>query len=119
METRFLPNQPGSARFTTDELRSAFVLENLFEKNKISLTYIETDRAIVGSAVATDKPLKLESSKKEMAADYFCERREVGVINIGMPGVITVDGKEFVLGNRELLYIGRGSKEIFFSSKDP
>ncbi len=117
METRYLPNQTGSARLTTDELRSAFVFENLFEHAKIYLTYLDTDRAIVGSAVPTDKPLKLESSKKEMAADFFCERREVGIINIGNAGFVSVDGKKFTLENKELLYIGRGSKEIYFYSK--
>ncbi len=118
METRYLPNHTGIARFTTEELRSAFVFENLFKKNEISLTYLDTDRAIIGSAVPADKPLKLESSKKEMAADYFCERREVGVINIGNSGSVLVDGKEYPLQNKELLYISRGSKDIFFSSKD-
>lgn len=118
MDTRYLPNQIGAARFTTEELRSAFVFENLFEQDKILLTYVDTDRAIIGSAVPTNTPLKLESSKREMAADYFYERREIGIINIGKTGSVSVDGKEFTLENKELLYIGRGSKEIFFSSKN-
>jgi 4-deoxy-L-threo-5-hexosulose-uronate ketol-isomerase len=118
METRYLPNKTGAARFTTEELRAAFVFENLFEPDKISLTYVDTDRVIIGSAVPTNSPMKLESSKKEMAADYFCERREIGIINIGKTGSVSVDGTVYILQNKELLYIGRGSKEIFFSSND-
>jgi 4-deoxy-L-threo-5-hexosulose-uronate ketol-isomerase len=118
METRYLPNHISFSRLTTKEIRSAFVFENLFEKDKIALTYIDIDRTIVGSAVPIDTSLKLESSKKEMAAEYFCERREIGIINIGESGSVSVDGKEYILENKELLYIGRGSKEIYFSSEN-
>lgn len=118
MEVRYIPNQSGTARMTTEELRATFVIENLFQHGKISLIYVDADRAIVGSAVPTSLPLKLESSKKEMAADYFCERREIGVVNIGQSGTITVDGKEYNLSNKELLYIGKGSKEVLFASKN-
>ena len=118
MEVRYIPSQTGTARMTTKELRSTFVIENLFQPGKIALTYIDADRAIVGSAMPTSSPLRLESSKKEMAAEYFCERREIGVVNIGQDGTITVDGKEFNLANKELLYIGKGSKEVSFTSKN-
>ncbi|MFA6540941.1 MAG: 5-dehydro-4-deoxy-D-glucuronate isomerase [Bacteroidota bacterium] len=116
MNIRYIPNQAGVARMTTEELRSTFVVDNLFDSGKISLTYVDADRAIIGSAVPESVPLKLESSKKEMAADYFCERREIGIVNIGNDGTITADGKEYRLANKELLYIGRGAKEIKFSS---
>lgn len=118
METRYLPNNINFSHLTTEEIRSAFVFKNLFEKDKIVLTYIDLDRTIVGSAVPIDKSLKLISSKKEMAAEYFCERREIGVINIGETGSVLVDGKEYILENKELLYIGKGSKEIFFMSNN-
>ncbi|HES59785.1 MAG TPA: 5-dehydro-4-deoxy-D-glucuronate isomerase, partial [Caldithrix sp.] len=82
----------------------------------VILIYTDVDRAIVGSAVPGSKSLKLEASKKEMSAEYFTERREIGVINIGAKGNITVDGKSYELENKDGLYIGRGSKDIGFSS---
>jgi 4-deoxy-L-threo-5-hexosulose-uronate ketol-isomerase len=72
---------------------------------------------IVGSAVPTRQPLVLEAGA-ELRADYFAERREVGVINIGGQGSITVDGQAYAMGRREMLYIGRGSREIAFASED-
>jgi 4-deoxy-L-threo-5-hexosulose-uronate ketol-isomerase len=72
---------------------------------------------IVGSAVPTSQPLRLEAGT-ELRAEYFAERREIGVFNIGDQGSITVDGQEYGMAHRDMLYIGRGSKEITFSSVD-
>jgi 4-deoxy-L-threo-5-hexosulose-uronate ketol-isomerase len=103
---------------STDELRKSFLVENLFTENKIVTLYCETDRAILGSAVPVNSSLKLESSKKEMAADYFAERREIGIINIGNEGTILADGNEYRMEHKDALYIGRGTKNIEFKSND-
>ena len=118
MDVRYPPDANSFKTMTTAELRSIFLVDNLFKKGKVQLTYSHIDRAIVGSAVPLKKALKLEASKQELAADYFAERREVGVINIGKQGVVSVDGKDYQLHNLDCLYIGRGSKVIKFSSKE-
>ncbi len=105
-------------RMTTDELRESFLIDNLFVKNEIPLTYSHVDRAVIASALPVKETLKLESDKKEFAAEYFCERREVGVINIGGVGSVTVDGTSYNLEDLDALYIGRGAKEILFQSDD-
>lgn len=98
---------------TTDELRGKFLIEELFVDGQITLVYTDLDRAIVGAAVPSNGPLEL-SAGDELRADFFCQRREVGVINIGEAGTITVDGTTYEVGNRECLYIGRGSERIRF-----
>lgn len=98
-------------RMTTDELRASFVLEELFVPGKVSLAYTNVDRAVVGGIVPTDSPLLLEGGR-EMACEHFCDRREVGIINLGAPGKIVVDGTEYPMDNRECLYVGKGAKEI-------
>ena len=118
MDVRYVADQVRYQTMTTEELRSTFLVENLFEPEKIILLYTDVDRAIVGSAMPGSQKLKLEASKKEMSADYFAERREIGVINIGAKGNLTVDGKSYELENKDGLYIGRGSKNIEFSSVD-
>lgn len=119
MEVRYLPSSNSYNRMTTDELRKAFVLENLFVSGAINTVYCDTDRAIVGGAVPTNSPLKLLATKKEMAADFFAERREVGVVNIGGGGIVRTDGQERPVACKDMLYIGRGVKSIEFSSVQP
>jgi 4-deoxy-L-threo-5-hexosulose-uronate ketol-isomerase len=115
METRYLPDPVRYPRMTTAELRASCLLEHLFQPGTVQLVYTDVDRAIVGGIVPTGQKLSL-GTMKELAANYFAERRELGVINIGGNGVITVDGKEFALAKRDCLYIGRGSQKIEFAS---
>jgi len=119
MEVRYTADQVRYEMMSTQELRASFMLENLFKKGKINLVYTDADRAIIGGAIPVKGELKLEATKKEMAASFFAQRREVGVINVGKSGEIVVDGKSYKLSNRDGLYIGRGSKKISFKSKDP
>ncbi len=116
MEVRFMPNQESYRRMTTEELRSSFALEQLFVPGAASMVYCDADRAIVGGIAPAAKPLPLVASRAEMAAEYFAERREIGVVNIGGNGTVAVDGTEFAMGVKDILYIGRGSKDIRFSS---
>jgi 4-deoxy-L-threo-5-hexosulose-uronate ketol-isomerase len=118
MEIRYVADPARFQRMTTSEIRESFLVDNLFAPNEIYLLYCEVDRVIIGSAVPTTKALAMASSK-ELAADFFCQRRELGVLNVGAPGTVVVDGQELPMQNKDGLYIGKGSKEIAFSSKNP
>ena len=117
MEIRYSPDPAHFCRMTTQEVRGTFLIESLFHPDSIDMVYSEIDRVIVGSAVPGRKPLELTSAD-ELRADYFCQRRELGVLNIGQAGAVTVDGKKYAMANLDCLYIGRGSKEISFASDD-
>jgi len=117
METRYSVDNVRYQRMTTDELRSSFLVEHLFQQEEITLLYSDVDRVIIGSAAPVERKLTL-SSAKELAAEYFTQRREMGVINVGGSGKITVDGKEFYMENRDGLYIGRGSRVIEFETAE-
>ena len=105
------------ARMTTDELRETFLLEDLFKPGELALAYVDLERTVIGSAVPTSAPLKLES-QPELRSEYFLERRELGVFNVGGPGTVTVEGKAYDVAKMDCLYIGRGSKEVTFASAD-
>jgi 4-deoxy-L-threo-5-hexosulose-uronate ketol-isomerase len=119
MEMRNLPDRETTRRMTTTELRQAYLLQELFTPGSVSTVYCDADRAIVGGAVPTTSALKLEATKKEMAAEYFTERREVGIVNIGSPGKVIADGREFPLGQKDMLYVGRGVRTIELASAAP
>lgn len=114
MDVRYTVGKNEYKQMTTEELRSSFLVD-LFEEGQLNLLYCEVERAIVGAAVPTTDSLMLEAGK-ELAADFFCQRREVGVLNIGGKGVVSVDGTEYQMENLDGLYIGRGSEEIIFDS---
>ncbi|OHB48963.1 MAG: 5-dehydro-4-deoxy-D-glucuronate isomerase [Planctomycetes bacterium GWF2_41_51] len=115
METRYSADAIRFERMNTEEIRGAFLVRTLFTPDKIEMIYWFDDRAIIGSAVPVKAPLKLTAGE-QIASGYFCERREIGVINIGGAGEIVVDGQRFTLGFKDLLYIPRGSKDIQFES---
>ncbi len=114
MNVRYTIGKNEYKRMTTDELREAFLVD-LFEEGTINLLYCEVERSIVGAAVPTVGSLVLEAGK-ELASDFFCQRREVGVLNVGGNGTITVDGIEYQMESLDGLYIGRGSKDVVFDS---
>jgi 4-deoxy-L-threo-5-hexosulose-uronate ketol-isomerase len=101
----------------TEELRETFLLEDLFQPGEIEFAYVDLDRTVIGSAVPTTNALKLET-EDELKATYFLERRELGVMNVGGSGSVTVDGTTFELDKMDVLYVGRGSKDVSFASKD-
>jgi len=101
----------------TEELRETFLLEEFFQPGEMEFAYVDLDRTVIGSAVPTASPLKLET-EPELRADYFLERRELGVLNVGGAGTVIVDGKSFEMEKQDCLYVGRGSKDVVFSSKD-
>jgi len=104
--------------YTTEKLREEFLMETVFRSDEITLTYSHVDRIIYGGAMPVEKALSLDAGK-ELAAKYFLERRELGVINVGGDGTITCDGEVHDIRAKEGIYIGRGTKEVVFASNDP
>jgi 4-deoxy-L-threo-5-hexosulose-uronate ketol-isomerase len=115
MHIRYAVGKDQYQRMTTAELRAHFLVEKVFVPGRAELTYWETERTVLGGIVPADAPIALECDP-ELASEYFCERREAGVFNLGGPGGVSVDGQQFALGSRDGLYIGRGSREVSFAS---
>ncbi|GEK34817.1 5-dehydro-4-deoxy-D-glucuronate isomerase [Kurthia sibirica] len=101
--------------YTTEKLRSEFLMEKVFVEDEATLTYSHVDRIIYGGIYPVSKKVKLDTGK-ELAADYFLERREMGVINIGGSGRIVCDGTVYDIHNKEALYIGKETKDLYFES---
>ncbi len=115
-ETRYASSPDAVKQYDTTQLRKEFLIENLFEVDKLNLVYSHYDRFITGGVIPTAKAIALETIDP-LKATYFLERRELGIINIGETGSVTVDGTEYVLHHREALYIGQGNKNVVFSSQ--
>lgn len=112
------PSNPLDAKhYTTDRLRSEFVIETLFQADEAVLTYSHIDRIIAGGIMPVKGTVELTGSK-ELASKFFLERRELGAINVGGPGCVTVDGQAYVMNSRDGLYVGMGAQELLFSSAD-
>jgi 4-deoxy-L-threo-5-hexosulose-uronate ketol-isomerase len=119
MEVRYSPDPATYRTMDTEALRNHFLVDSLFAPDRVPMVYSDVDRSITGSAVPVKGELRLLSSKKEMAAEYFLERREAGIINIGGDGVVRCDGTDYRLGFKDGLYVGRGTREVVFLSRDP
>jgi 4-deoxy-L-threo-5-hexosulose-uronate ketol-isomerase len=117
MKTVLMADPVRYPRMTTEELRETFLLNRLCEPGKLHLSYVDLDRSVAGFAAPADTPVELPTYP-ELRANYFTERRELGALNIGGAGTITVEGKSYDLGNLDVLYIGRGKREVKFASKD-
>jgi len=117
MELRTAASPKDVKYYTTDRLREEFLIQDLFQVDEIKTVYSHIDRIIVGSAVPT-KEMKLTAGD-EIRAEYFLQRREMGIINIGGKGTVTVDGTVYELDYKDGMYIGMGSKDILFNSADP
>jgi 4-deoxy-L-threo-5-hexosulose-uronate ketol-isomerase len=98
------------------DLRRAFLIEALFPPGKVELVQTGLDRAVVGSAVPLAEKLTLGPTP-ELRSGFLCERRELGILNIGGSGAVTVDGTRYSLAARDALYVGRGSRQIEFESE--
>ncbi len=117
MEIRSASNPKDVKHYTTDRLREEFHISKLFTKDNIRMVYSHIDRIITAGIMPVVQELKLEGGK-ELASDYFLERREMGCINVGGKGIITVDGVEYEMNPRDGMYIGMGNKEISFKCVD-
>ena len=103
--------------YDTQRIRENFLMEKVFSADEINLTYAMYDRFIFGGAMPVNKEVVLETIDP-LKAPYFLFSRELGVINVGGDGIVTVDGKEYELKFREALYVGRGNEKVTFKSKD-
>jgi len=112
---RYMPSPAQTRGLSTDELRAAFLVEDLFVPGEVILRSIDLDRVILGGIVPAGEPLRLKPPAN-LAAEYFTERRELGVLNIGKPGAVRVGDDSFPLAHDEALYIGRDNRDIEFSS---
>ncbi len=103
--------------YDTGKLRERFVMEKVMSPDEILVTYTMYDRLVYGGAMPVAKELALEPFA-ELKAEHFLDRRELGVINVGGSGVVSVDGKEYALEFKEALYVGMGAKDVRFRSLD-
>ena len=117
MNIRFAESPTETLTLGTDDLRKRFLLESLFQKNTIQLTYSHYDRMIIGGVMPVDKKVVLPNPS-ELRAEYFLERREIGIINVGGDGIINADGQTYPISKMDCLYVGKGVKEVSFASKD-
>lgn len=115
MEIRQSIHSDHAKQLDTAGLREQFLIEDMFQAGQINLTYSHIDRIIVGGVVPTAAPVVLEGGK-EIGVDFFLQRRELGVINIGDAGSVIVDGVTYEIAAREALYVGKGAQEIQFLS---
>ncbi|MFR5098056.1 MAG: 5-dehydro-4-deoxy-D-glucuronate isomerase [Clostridium perfringens] len=118
MRNRYANNPKDSKRYDTEELRENYLVEDIFKDDQIEIVYSHVDRIIFGGIKPVYKELKLEAGK-EMGVDYFLERRELGIINIGGKAIVTIDGTEYELKEKDGLYVGKGNKEVSFKSVNP
>ena len=112
-EVRYATHPDGFKILNTQQLRESFLIADIFQPDQIRLCYTHYDRLIIGGANPVQKPLGLESFNS-LKSDFFLQRREIGIINVGKSGAVIADGKEYSLENKEALYIGRGTKDVVF-----
>lgn len=112
-DNRYAMHPEQFKELTTDLLRKGFLVDTIFLDDNICATYAHYDRLIIGGAMPVTKSLELQNFDS-LKADYFLQRREIGIINVGGNGKVSVDGHEYLLLNKEALYIGRGAKQVIF-----
>ncbi len=117
MDIRYAVHPEHMKTLDTVNIRKQFLVESLFEKNAMKMVYSHVDRIIAGGACPAGEKLELNVTK-ELGVDWFLQRREMGIINVGARGSVHVDGEEYCLENRECLYVGMGPREVSFRSAD-
>jgi 4-deoxy-L-threo-5-hexosulose-uronate ketol-isomerase len=118
IDLRYAAHPRDVKKYDTEELRREFLIEKLFAPDDILLVYSLYDRFIVGGAMPVEKTLLLESAD-DLKSSYFLERREAGIINVGGEALIEAGGKTYTLSYKEALYLGKETRDVFFSSSDP
>ncbi len=122
MDIRYSANQRDFKRYTTEETRKEFLIENLYVPNEVVAVYSHVDRMVTLGCMPTTETVSIDKGIdiwKNFGTQYFLERREIGIFNIGGAGSITADGETFKMGYKDCLYITKGTKEVFFASEDP
>jgi 4-deoxy-L-threo-5-hexosulose-uronate ketol-isomerase len=110
-----LPDPERARTLSADDLRAAFLVRGLFAAGRVTLRHVDLDRVILGGAVPLGETLQLDPPAW-LAAEHFLERREMGVLNIGGPGLVRAAGASFELQPRDVVYLGRGTRDVSFSS---
>ncbi|MCI5524094.1 MAG: 5-dehydro-4-deoxy-D-glucuronate isomerase [Treponema sp.] len=121
MDVRYSTGKEPFKRMTTDELRKEFLIQNIFKADDVSGVYSHVDRIVTLGAMPVNEKINLEKNidaMKDFGVNFFLERRELGIINIGQEGKVEVDGTEYTLNHFDALYIPMGTKQVLFSSKD-
>jgi 4-deoxy-L-threo-5-hexosulose-uronate ketol-isomerase len=118
VEVRHASHPDAVRTFDTGQLRRHFLVETLFRPGAATLTYSHIDRFVVGGAMPVSAPLPLQALKP-IGSDKFLRRRELGVLNVGGSGRVTVDGRSFDMGKLDALYVAMGAEDVVFESADP
>lgn len=121
MDIRYSANQKDMKRYTTKELRDEFLITDLYAADEIKAVYSHVDRMVTLGCMPVKESVSIEKGIdcwKTFGTDYFLERREIGIFNIGGAGSITVDGTVYQLGYKDCLYITKGAKKVYFASDD-
>jgi 4-deoxy-L-threo-5-hexosulose-uronate ketol-isomerase len=116
-ETRYASSPKAVKQYDTEQLREEFLIPDLMQSGKVKFVYTHYDRYMAGGAVPTSSDLKLQTIDP-LKSEYFLERRELGIINVGGDGIIYVDGETFEIGHKDALYIGKGVRDVIFKSND-
>lgn len=122
MDIRYSTGPNDVKRYTTEELRREFLIENLYQPDTVQAVYSHVDRMVVLGILPVKETVPIDKGIDvwgNFGTNYFLERREAGVFNLGGPGVITADEESFALGFEDCLYITKGTKSVTFASKDP
>lgn len=122
MDIRYSANQRDVKRYTTEELRREFLIEQLYRPDEVTAVYSHVDRMVTLGCMPVTRDIPIDQGIDVWAnfgTRYFLERREIGIFNIGGPGHVTVDGTVYQMGYKDCLYITRGAREVLFSSGDP
>ncbi|HOZ85965.1 MAG TPA: 5-dehydro-4-deoxy-D-glucuronate isomerase [Niabella sp.] len=117
MEIRFANSPAETKQMNTEQLRKNYLVENLMEADKLTLVYSHYDRVIIGGVKPVGNTIELKN-EEELKAEFFLQRRELGIINVGGAGVVTVDSERYALEKLECLYVGRGAKSVSFASNN-
>ncbi len=118
LDTRYAIHPEDMKKYTTEDLRNHFLVDTIFEPGQVRLTYTHNDRMIFGGVTPAQSELTI-TLDKELGVEYFLERRELGIINIGGNGSVTLDGEVYGMQKRDGLYVGKGTREVIFRSDDP
>lgn len=117
MEVRFQNSPKETSTMTTKELRDNFLVQGILQNDELKLVYSHYDRVIIGGAKPVETTLELPN-EPELKANFFLERREIGIINVGGKGSVIADGVSYELDKLEAIYVGRGTKSVSFASAD-
>ena len=122
MDIRYSANQRDFKHYTTEEIRGEFLIEDLYKKDEVVAVYSHVDRMVTLGCMPVEEAVSISKGIDVWAnfgTDYFLERREIGIFNIGGAGKIKADGEVFEMGYKDCLYITKGTKEVTFESNSP